>query len=96
MNLEFEWDKNKEKRNIKKHGLSFHDAKTVFYDEYALQFYDPDHSEDEDRFILLGINHQQKTLVVCHCYREDENVIRIISARNADVSESNDYWKSRT
>jgi hypothetical protein len=55
MKLKFEWDTNKEKANIKKHGLSFTDAETAFHDEYAMQFYDPDHSDDEDRFILLGI-----------------------------------------
>lgn len=96
MKLAFEWDNNKEKSNIRKHGLSFEDAKTAFYDEYALQFYDPDHSEDEDRFILLGSNHKLKTVVVCHCFREKETVIRIISARHADPSERMDYWDSRT
>lgn len=70
-------------------------AKTAFHDEYAMQFYDPDHSEDEDRFILLGTNSQLKTLVVCHCFRQDETVIRIISARNADASEQTIYWSNR-
>jgi hypothetical protein len=95
MKIKFEWDKNKEKVNIQKHGISFTDAKTAFHDEYAMQFYDPDHSEDEDRFILLGTNNQLKTLVVCHCFRQDETVIRIISARNADSSEQTIYWSNR-
>jgi uncharacterized DUF497 family protein len=95
MKLTFEWDANKEKTNIKKHGVSFVDAKTAFHDEYAMQFYDPDHSDDEDRFILLGTNHQLKTLVICHCFRQTETVIRIISARHADASEQAAYWSNR-
>ena len=95
MKLTFEWDTNKEKSNIKKHGVSFVDAKTAFHDEYAMQFYDPDHSDDEDRFILLGTNHQLKTLVICHCFRQTETVIRIISARHADASEQAAYWSNR-
>ena len=95
MKLTFEWDANKEKTNIKKHGVSFIDAKTAFHDEYAMQFYDPDHSDDEDRFILLGTNHQLKTLVICHCFRQTETVIRIISARHADASEQAAYWSNR-
>ncbi|QTR46399.1 BrnT family toxin [Thiothrix litoralis] len=95
MKLTFEWDTNKEKTNIKKHGVSFVDAKTAFHDEYAMQFYDPDHSDDEDRFILLGTNHQLKTLVICHCFRQTETVIRIISARHADASEQAAYWSNR-
>lgn len=95
MKLTFEWDANKEKTNIKKHGVSFIDAKTAFHDEYAMQFYDPDHSDDEDRFILLGTNHQLKTLVICHCFRQTETIIRIISARHADASEQAAYWSNR-
>ena len=95
MKLTFEWDTNKEKTNIKKHGVSFVDAKTAFHDEYAMQFYDPDHSDDEDRFILLGTNHQLKTLVICHCFRQTETIIRIISARHADASEQSAYWSNR-
>ena len=95
MKLTFEWDANKEKTNIKKHGVSFVDAKTAFHDEYAMQFYDPDHSDDEDRFILLGTNHQLITLVICHCFRQTETIIRIISARHADASEQAAYWSNR-
>lgn len=93
--ISFEWDKNKEKANVKKHGVSFEDARIAFYDEHALQFFDPDHSEDEDRFILLGTNHKLKTLVVSHCFRESDTVIRIISARVADKDEYDAYWSQR-
>ena len=81
--LEFEWDKKKDKTNAKKHGVSFDEACSVFYDEQAIQFYDPEHSDEEDRFILLGTSFKLKTLVVCHCFREDETKIRIISARKS-------------
>ena len=93
--LRFEWDKRKEKANIKKHGVSFDEAGTVFYDENTIQFFDPDHSEDEDRFILLGMSFKLRILVVCHCFRESETVDRIISARKADGDEENEYWRHR-
>jgi uncharacterized DUF497 family protein len=93
--LRFEWDKKKEKVNVKKHGVSFEEAHTVFYDESAIQFYDPDHSDDEDRFILLGLSLKPQVLVVCHCFRESETLVRIISARKADKDEEKDYWKQR-
>ncbi len=93
--LIFDWDKRKEKTNIKNHGVSFEEARTTFYDEHALLFHDPDHSEDEERFILLGVSYKLNTLIVCHCYREEETVIRIISARKADKDETNEYWKYR-
>jgi uncharacterized DUF497 family protein len=93
--LRFEWDKNKEKANIKKHGISFDEARTVFYDENAIQFFDPDYSDDESRFILLGISFKLRILIVCHCFRESETVIRIISARKADKHEEKEYWRKR-
>ncbi len=93
--LIFEWDKRKERSNIKSHGVSFEEARTTFYDEHALLFHDPDHSEDEKRFILLGVSYKLNTLIVCHCYREEETVIRIISARKADKDETTEYWKYR-
>ena len=93
--LLFELDKRKETANIKKHGISFEEARTTFYDENAVQFYDPDHSDDEDRFILLGVSHKLNTLVVCHCFREEETKVRIISARKADKDEANVYWSYR-
>ena len=93
--LEFEWDGKKDKANAKKHGVSFDEARTVFYDEYAIQFFDPEHSESEDRFILLGTSFKLKTLVVCHCFRKEETVVRIISARKADKDEEQVYWSER-
>ena len=73
--LKFEWDNNKEKINISKHNVSFDEAQTVFYDEYAVQFFDPEHSEREDRFLMLGTSFKLKILVVCHCFREEETII---------------------
>ena len=93
--LEFEWNKKKDKSNTKKHGVSFDEARTVFFDEQAIQFYDPEHSDEEDRFILLGTSFKLKTLVVCHCFREEETKIRIISARKADTEEEQVYWSNR-
>jgi len=93
--LEFEWDTKKDKSNAKKHGVTFDEARTVFYDENAIQFFDPEHSEKEDRFILLGASFNLKTLVVCHCFRENETVVRIISARKADKDEEQYYWSKR-
>ncbi len=89
--LRFEWDAPKAKANIKKHGVGFEEAKTVFYDEHARLIADPDHSEGEDRFILLGYSSGLKLLVVCHCYRTSEHVIRIISARKATKQEAASY-----
>ena len=88
--LRFEWDARTATANLKKHGISFEEAKSVFFDERAKLIDDPDHSEDEDRFILLGLSHSLRIVVVCHCYR-DENVIRIISARKATVRELKEY-----
>ena len=94
--LRFEWDPRKSRANLSKHGVSFDEAATVFYDEAAVQFYDPDHSEDENRFILLGVSLRLRILVVCHCFRESEAVVRIISARRADKDEEADYWRRRS
>ena len=87
----FEWDESKNKANTQKHGVSFEEAQTIFYDENALLIDDPDHSADEDRFILFGISLSLRLLVVCHCYRQSETIIRIISARKATRSESKQY-----
>jgi uncharacterized DUF497 family protein len=89
--LRFEWDPRKAGENEKKHGVSFEEAKTVFFDERARLIDDPDHSEDEDRFILLGLSSTLRLLVVCHCYRSEGNIIRIISARKATARESKSY-----
>lgn len=89
--LLFEWDEKKQKSNIKKHGVSFEEARTVFYDENAIQFFDPDHSDEEDRFLLLGMSIKPQILVICHCFRESETSVRIISARKANKSETKAY-----
>jgi uncharacterized DUF497 family protein len=87
--LRFEWDARKNAANKRKHGVSFEEAQTVFYDDRAILVDDPD--EDEERFVLLGLSATLRTLVVCHCYRERDQVIRIISARKADRDERADY-----
>lgn len=89
--LHFEWDDEKATANVKKHGISFEEAKSVFRDERAKLINDPDHSEDEVRFVLLGLSETLRLLVVCHCYRGEKNVIRIISARKATTKESKSY-----
>jgi len=93
--LRFTWDEKKNRANIRKHGISFEEATTSFSDEYAREFYDPDHSEDEDRFLLLGLSARLRVLVVSHCFRESETLVRIISARKADKLEEHDYWELR-
>ena len=87
----FEWDPNKDTANQKKHGISFEEAKTVFYDDCALLIDVPDHSGEEERFILLGFSLRANMLVVCHCYRQSDSVIRIISARKATKNEAHVY-----
>ena len=89
--LRFEWDDRKAATNLKKHGVSFEEAKTVFFDERAKLIDDPDHSEDEERFVLLGMSSALRILLVCHCCRSRGNVIRIISARKAVSKESKTY-----
>lgn len=89
--LRFEWDPRKSLTNAQKHGVSFEEAKSVFSDERAKLIDDPGHSEDEDRFILMGLSGSLRMLVVCHCYREEDNVIRIISARKATAKEARFY-----
>lgn len=89
--VKFEWDNNKQKINIKKHGIDFEEAKTVFYDEHALLIPDPDHSFAEERFVILGISKKTHLLTVCHCYRNNDDVIRIINARKATAEEKKQY-----
>ena len=91
--IRFEWDPNKERINRQKHGITFAEAQTVFYDSEALVIDDPAHSETEDRFIILGMSNQAKLLVVCHCYRVSDEVIRIISARKATRTETLQYYR---
>lgn len=95
MDIRFVWDPRKAKANLRKHGVAFEEAQTVFLDEQALLIADPDHSEDEDRFVLLGASARLRTLVVCHCYRESESEIRLISARKANALEKNQYLQRR-
>ena len=89
--IKFEWDASKAASNIQKHGVTFEEARTVFFDERARLINDPDHSETEDRFILLGFSSLLCVIVVCHCYRAEGNVIRIISARKATTTETKAY-----
>ena len=89
--LRFEWDPKKYVANQRKHGVGFEEASTVLSDEHALLIDDPDHSGDEERFILLGLSAGLRTLVVCHCYREAHDVIRLISARKASKKEREAY-----
>ncbi|MGA2091478.1 MAG: BrnT family toxin [Endomicrobiales bacterium] len=89
--ITFAWDGQKARNNQKKHGISFEEAETVFHDPNAIVINDPDHSDDEDRFIILGVSFTQHILVVCHCYRSSDSVIRIISARKANKQEKEDY-----
>lgn len=89
--IKFEWDENKNSINQQKHKISFDEAKTVFYDEEARIIDDPEHSEEEERFIILGLSKKANLLVVCHCYRASETVIRIISARKATKTETKQY-----
>jgi uncharacterized DUF497 family protein len=89
--LRFEWDPAKARSNLKKHRVSFEEARSVFLDEDALLRSDDEHSEEEDRFVLLGLSGRLRILLVCHCYRRDDEVIRIISARKASSTERRQY-----
>jgi uncharacterized DUF497 family protein len=91
MSILFEWDEKKNRSNLNKHSVSFEEAKSVFFDENAKVIDDPDHSAEEDRFIILGFSQTARLLVVCHCYRSKNQVIRIISARKATRQESINY-----
>jgi uncharacterized DUF497 family protein len=89
--IKFEWDSAKATANARKHGVSFEEAQSIFYDEFAVQFYDDEHSDDEVRFLLLGMSTEARLLLVCHCERDAGLVIRIISARKATKRESTFY-----
>lgn len=91
----FIWDELKNKTNKKKHKVSFEEAETIFSDKNALFMHDPDHSDEEDRFILLGMSEKLRLLVVVHAYREDDEIIRIISARTAKPAEEKDYMRGK-
>lgn len=89
--LRFEWDQAKDRANQRNHGVSFAEAQTVFFDDNAVEFYDDEHSEWEDRFLLLGVSAKLRVLIVCHCLREDGSVIRIISAQKATKTQQKLY-----
>ncbi len=93
--IKFEWDDNKAKLNQKKHSVSFEEAQSVFYDEYALEFFDEESSAKEERFLMLGLSMKVRVLVACHCVRDKGNKIRIISARKATKKEMRYYWEER-
>ena len=90
--LRFNWDPEKARSNVHKHGVTFEEATTVFHDDKAVEFYDDEHADWEDRFLLLGISSKLRLLMICHCYRESDSIIRIISARKATKNEA-DYYK---
>ena len=89
--ITFGWDENRAIASLKKHGVSFEEAKSIFYDEFGIQFFDEEHSFEEERFLMLGMSSEAKLLIVCHCERENGTVIRIISARKATRRESAFY-----
>jgi len=91
-NIEFAWDQRKARSNLAKHHVSFEEAKTVFLDENARLINDPDHSDEEERFVLLGYSSQRRCLVVIHTYRAADSIIRLISARPANAREEKTYW----
>ncbi len=91
--IKFDWDVSKATINFKKHGISFEEAQSAFYDDFAVQFFDEDHSESEDRFLLLGMSSHANLLLICHCEHSNGGVVRIISARKATKRESAFYGK---
>ena len=93
--IKFEWDPEKGMKNQEKHGVSFEEAQSVFYDEYAIQFFDDEHSDQEDRFLILGLSNETRVLLVCHCERDNGETIRIISARKATKNERKHYEGAR-
>jgi len=93
--LHFVWDESKNEANRRKHGVGFEEAQTVFFDELAMEFFDTEHAYDEDRFLLLGQSFSLRTLMVCHCYRKKDEIIRIISARKATAKERRTYLRNK-
>jgi uncharacterized protein len=94
-NIEFAWDRRKARSNVAKHGVSFEEAQTVFFDDSARLIDDPDHSDEEERSLLLGYSFRARCLLVTHCYRLDTSVVRLISARRATPREEKVYWSFR-
>lgn len=93
--VQFEWDENKNQENIKKHGISFQEAQTVFRDKGTVIAFDENHSGSEDRFLIIGFSIKLNLLIVCHCYRQNNTIIRIISARKVTKSEAIEYEKNK-
>ena len=93
--MHFEWDDAKARENTRKHRLSFEEAQSIFLDEHAMRFFDLDHSSSGERFLMLGLSHRLRVLVVCHCFRASDTVIRLISARKANKKEQAAYWNLR-
>lgn len=93
--IDFDWDSRKAETNERKHGVDFVEASTVFSDPYARIIEDPDHSDYEERFVIIGLSSSARALTVCHCHRESGSVIRIISARRATRGEEGQYWRYR-
>lgn len=91
VNLKFEWDKTKARKNLEKHEVSFEEAQSVFFDDDAVQLWDSNHSQGEERFLMLGLSNKLRILLIVHCYREDNSTIRIISARKATKNEKKEY-----
>jgi len=89
--IKFEWDPAKNKSNLAKHNVSFEEAQSVFYDENAIEYYDQEHSNTEDRFVLVGTSYKLRTLLICHCIKNNDSTIRIISARKATKNEKRQY-----
>ena len=94
--IKFEWDTAKARSNKQKHGVSFEEAQSVFYDEFAVQFFDEENSGSENRFLMLGFSDEARLLIVCHCERDQGNIIRIISARKATKNEGKHYQGIKT
>ena len=94
--VSFAWDPRKNATNKRKHGVSFEEARTVFSDEHPVRYFDPDHSDHEDRFLMLGMASSLRVLIVNHSYTEHDAVIRIISARKATRREEETYWRGRS
>lgn len=94
--IHFEWDEKKNKANFRKHGVWFEEGKTIFHDPYARLIHDPDHSDEEDRFVLVGMSEKLRLLTVCHMYKKDDEIIRIFSARKAVRAEIKEYRRNLT
>jgi len=93
--LKFDWNEEKNIKNVKKHGVAFEEAKTVFQDEMAYEIFDEKHSDDEDRYIIIGLSSKTRELLVCHCYRNGGDIVRIFSARRATKPEITIYERRK-